>query len=231
MANAEDIIKGALKKLGVYAAGETLNNDDLADALEALNDMLGSWSINGLNLLAETLINTSVAAGVGSITIGSGATWDTTRPTRIVGAYVRDSNGIDLPVRIIEDRSEYDRIIDKTITGRPRALFYDATYTTGTIYLDMVTDEAYTLFVVALIPLSNLALKTTTVSLPDEYKLALKTNLAVVLAPDYEKSISPELGAIAFESRSVLQRNNSKPVVARLSELSTGRTFNINTGL
>lgn len=39
-----DLVKGALRRINAYQAGETIADQDLADSLEALNDLLDSWS-------------------------------------------------------------------------------------------------------------------------------------------------------------------------------------------
>lgn len=44
MATATDIIKGALRKLGVLASNEELSAEDATDGLEALNDMCNAWA-------------------------------------------------------------------------------------------------------------------------------------------------------------------------------------------
>lgn len=44
MATALDIIKGALRRINSYQSGETISSSDQSDCLEALNDLLSSWS-------------------------------------------------------------------------------------------------------------------------------------------------------------------------------------------
>lgn len=43
MATAQDIIKGAMRKLGVLASNEEPSAEDATDGLEALNDMCNAW--------------------------------------------------------------------------------------------------------------------------------------------------------------------------------------------
>ena len=44
MATATDIIKGALRKLGVLASNEEPSAEDATDGLEALHDMCNAWA-------------------------------------------------------------------------------------------------------------------------------------------------------------------------------------------
>lgn len=50
MATALDVIKWALRKTKVLASGEAPSAQETADALEALNDMLAGWRINGIDI-------------------------------------------------------------------------------------------------------------------------------------------------------------------------------------
>lgn len=50
MATALDIIKGALRRINSYQSGETISTADQNDCLEALNDLLASWSLDKLQV-------------------------------------------------------------------------------------------------------------------------------------------------------------------------------------
>ena len=50
MATMRDIVDGAAKRLGVIRSGESLDANDSADILQALNDMMGSWEGRGVNI-------------------------------------------------------------------------------------------------------------------------------------------------------------------------------------
>jgi hypothetical protein len=50
--SANDLVVGALRKIGALAAGETPNANDSSDALQVLNDMIESWSTDKLFVFA-----------------------------------------------------------------------------------------------------------------------------------------------------------------------------------
>jgi hypothetical protein len=50
--SANDLVVGALRKIGALAAGETPNSNDSSDALQVLNDMIESWSTDKLFVFA-----------------------------------------------------------------------------------------------------------------------------------------------------------------------------------
>lgn len=49
MATAEQISTRALRRLNVFAAGESPGADDITSAIEALNAMISSWEADGLS--------------------------------------------------------------------------------------------------------------------------------------------------------------------------------------
>lgn len=55
MATAREVITGTLRKLRVYAAGETPTAEDMDDCLVSLNEMLASWRNDGIDLSHVTL--------------------------------------------------------------------------------------------------------------------------------------------------------------------------------
>ena len=50
MSTALDIITAALRRINSYQPGETISNPDTDDCLEALNDLLDSWSTDKLQI-------------------------------------------------------------------------------------------------------------------------------------------------------------------------------------
>jgi hypothetical protein len=95
---AQDLITGALRNINVLAAGETPSAGDAADALQVLNDMLESWSIDHLsvysvveNLLTftpgqyqYTIGNPTGGTFTGTITSGSPTITGVTIPSALV---------------------------------------------------------------------------------------------------------------------------------------------------
>ena len=60
MATARDIVTRALRKRKVLSSGEDPTADELTDGLDALNDMLAAWSIDGIDFGHVTLESATV---------------------------------------------------------------------------------------------------------------------------------------------------------------------------
>lgn len=233
MATATVLITDALEEIGAIEADEPLTNSEIQKGLKVLNRLLGEWSAQSLMVYVTTRESFVTVASTPSYTIGTGSTWNTTRPTAVEQAFIRISN-IDYPVRVIQDRAEYERISDKnSVTGQPRVLYYDPTYAAGTVYLYPMPDIVYTVHLISLKPFTVVGAVTESVSLPVEYETAIVTNLAIRLAPSFNLSVKPETVAIAEKSLSTLIRRNAKHPISQFDGLlmrgNRGR-YDINSG-
>lgn len=191
-----------MKKIGVVNIGSDMGAVHYEDALESINSMLKSWATQGLIVHHVVTENFPLVAGQGSYTIGTSGDFNTSRPNRIVGGYIRDDSNVDEPLYII-GRDKYNRIPDKTIQAQPCALYYYLTYPLGVIYFDTVPDDTYTLFIDSLKPLTELVLDAE-LNLPPEYEEAIIYNGAIRLAPDYNRDVPTEVAAIALSSYNAL---------------------------
>ncbi len=84
--STQDIIKRALRLIGVLASGEVLLADQLKDGLEALNDMCDSWNTEKLVIWVATRNTFTLTAGINPHEIGPGVSppgLDAPRPNRI----------------------------------------------------------------------------------------------------------------------------------------------------
>lgn len=218
MATPSTMIIRALQMLGGKTIGGTLTSAEQTAYLDVLNAMMESWSLDRLMCYQVVQESQALTASVGSLTIGSGGTWNTTRPTKIVDpCFVRDANNIDYPLQIINAEA-YGRIINKTIDGTyPRYIFYDAAYVAGlaTIYLWPEPQSGLTLYINSWKQLQTFAAIGTTVVLPPGYQRAIESNLAVELAAGY-RPVPPETALIARQSKAAIKSVNLPDTMMRL---------------
>jgi len=83
----DDIIKRALRLLGVLAQGETPTTDQVTEAASALNGLVKAWQADGMPLWAIKSYNVPLTATVASYRIGVGQTIATPKPLKITQAY------------------------------------------------------------------------------------------------------------------------------------------------
>lgn len=211
---AGDIIRGALSKLLVLSTQESLVSADITLGLDTLNTLLDSMWLESLAVYAIEQQTFTTTPNQASYTIGPAQTWNTTRPVRIVMA-VASYQGVDYPVNVI-DRLQYDRIPYKQTSGIPMVLFYDREYPTGTVYLyPAPTPAGITIRLNTYQQIQSFADATDAIDLPPGYARMLINNLAVELAPDYNKEVPAAVMMAARESKAAVKRNNRQDVVAQ----------------
>lgn len=68
MTTARDIVKRALRQIGMLASGEDPASEDANDVLAALNGMLSGWTMDGIRMnLPELALTDTVALPAGHI--------------------------------------------------------------------------------------------------------------------------------------------------------------------
>jgi hypothetical protein len=231
----QDIIKASMRNLGVIASGETPSTAELADALSTLQSMLRLWASKQINVFATIDESVTLTGGQASYSWGTSGNITTSRPHEILNAYITDTSGYDAPVDII-DMYSYNQITSKTTTGRPFEIYYKPSYPLGYIYLYPTPDVSYTLHLNTLKPFtetSSFDLITSTFNFPPNYEEPIISNLAVRLAPQYGKTISAELAAIAGNSYDTLinlNANNQLRAAKLNLPISNNSTYDINLG-
>ena len=227
MADAQTLIKDAMQDLGVLGAGKTPSANDLTDGLRKLNAMLDSWSTNTLLVPFRTQISHTLD-GSQSYTIGSGADINTTRPTYIDSAYVNDGSN-DHPVTVLRDRSAYDRIVDKSITGTPYFVYYEPSLPNGTLFVYYVGSASHTLYLSTRGQLTAFPDTSTDVDIAPGYELAITTNLALRIAPMHEVSVTAELAKDARDSMAAIKRLNRQSPIMQYDPIMSGGGYNIES--
>jgi len=198
--NAQTLIKSALRAIGAIASGEEPTATELADGLESLRFMLRHWSDIDLRIYYTTQDSLTMT-GATYYTIGSGGDLDVDRPESIRGAYVDNDTPLDL---ISESRYRDLRI--STSSGTAAYLWYSPEYPLGKLY--PWPTGGTTLYIDSLKPLQDLDSLTTLVSLPPGYYDAIKWNLAIRLAPEYNVLPSPIVIGLAKSGLDGIEKRN-----------------------
>ena len=234
MATAADLIRRALKLLGVMAAGESLKAEDQADCLVELNALLGTWRNERLMVHGTRRSTYTLTPSLSPHTIGASGTFATTRPVRIdavgvlpIGTYSEQ------PVDILTDE-QYQAIDDKTTNGEyPVRVWLEQTYPNTKLWLHPVPTTAATLVLYTWGVVADFASASDSVSLPDGYENALAHALALQIAPMYGVEPSGALVANANNAVAAIERTNQPDVVSELDgalAITTGAAFDIAGG-
>ena len=222
----------ALQMIGEKPIGGTLSSGEQTSYLSVLNAMMDSWGLERLMVYQLLQESKALTAGVGSYTIGSGGTFNTTRPNKIVDpCFIRDADSFDSPLMII-DAEQYGSLpVKSTGNTYPEYLFYDSAFvgSLGTIYLYPLPDAGLTLYINSWKQLQSFATISDTVTLPPGYQRAIESNLAIELAPGFT-SVSPEVMKIARDSKAAVKRVNSVVGVLKMPFTGNNPRSTVLTG-
>ena len=217
MASANEIATGALRLIGVVQPGRAPSPADMNAALYALRSMLESWSTQNLNLFQTTTLDFDFIPNQAEYLLGPSpaADWQTTfRPMELDYCYIRYAVGggvpVETPIKILSD-AERASITAKTIQSPiPTTVYYNPTNPDATLIFWPVPTVAYKAVLWVLNPLDGFTDRFAELNFPRGYEQALRYNLAVMLAPEYGRSVKPEVVMVANKSLTDLKSRNQK---------------------
>jgi hypothetical protein len=208
----DDIIKSALRKIGVVAQGEVPSTDQYTEAAFALNLLVKSWEADGMPLWALRTTTIPLTANVNSYDIGVTKTVNTDKPLKVIQAWNRNTiSNIDVPMRILT-KQEYNILGNKTTTGNPIQIYYEPLRDYGVLHVfptPSSTDASnQVIHIVHQRPFEDFNASTDTPDFPQEWYDAVVYGLAVRLAPEY---------GVPIDQRQVLGREAADIKMAALS--------------
>lgn len=184
MTTARDVIRQALLFAQAIDPNEEISPVEFQDGLALLNAMLDHWSVQQIQVPVVTRESFALTIGKHDYSIGPAGFLATDRPIEILDAYITDSGGSDQQLREMS-RKDYGRLTTKGTNGRPRRYFFDLGVSDRNIFLDHAPGEAMTLHLASIKPMANASNITDTVEFGPGADMALFTNLAVWMAPQY----------------------------------------------
>lgn len=233
MATALDVINAALRNIGALAIEETATAAEAQNALNALNNMLSTWNTENLMIYAVLPQVFPVIANQPSYTMGVGGNFNVPRPVQIEAAFMRDAQGNDYEVDIV-DYDNYSRIVSKGVASSiPSVMWDDNNFPLKTLkFWPVASDPSYSFVLWTWVAVQSFAALNTVVVLPPGYQRALEYNLALDLSPAYGKSISNDLAGLAASSKAQVKRINYDIKELRFdrSLVKRGTVFNWLTG-
>jgi hypothetical protein len=230
---AQSLINKSVRLLGVLASGETTTADEAQDSLYSLNSIIDSLSANPQYYFCTQAEQFTLMPGRNTYTIGNDPdttdvpNFNTARPIRIVGAFVRIS-GVDTPLAIITEQY-WTNIRNKAELGTPTKLLYRPNIPFGEILLYPTPNAAVPLVIKAERMIEKYLTLVDTQYLPPGYQRLLELSLAMELAPEYGSQVKPEIIANLRADLDSLIRTNIQPLPVNKTDNvpNTNTTFNM----
>ena len=218
------IIERALRDLGVGAAGEPIEPEDMMTGLYCFNDFVDTLKSYNLTIWRTKRATFPMTGSTASYTIGPGGTWDTQRPTGIfkAGFLSAASPTLETPVHVYSDE-EWVFISLKTMTNTMTwGIWYDKTMTLGrgTIYVYPILNVTGTIVLYLKEALEEVAEDETgleeIIYVPPGYRRMLSSNLALECADEFGITPSANLVQRAQRSMDFVTRSNATKSTLKL---------------
>jgi hypothetical protein len=229
------LIRGALKLLGVVAAGENPSAQEQTDALASFNDMLDSWSTESLIIFSKTIEDFSFPSSQQVFTMGMGGDFATSRPLKILHLATVDNSvtpANEIPISIINLDQWADQTQKSTQSTYATKCYIDYSNPLVSLNFWPIPTLSNTLRCYSMKALSQVSTPDTVIDLPPGYQQALKYNLAIVLAPEYGRQVPAEVAAIATTSKATIERMNIQPLLMTCDPavMPSGKTWDWRIG-
>lgn len=225
MPTAIQIITRSMRLARVIGKGETLDDDEAADGLYALNAMLDSWQIERL-FVYQIAEDSFTWTATQSRTVGAAGNFVMTRPARVDPSSYFVLNSISYPIKLI-DSDQWAAIPDKTTTTQvPTTIYPEYGPALVTLYAYPTPSASITFKLKSWEILQSFTALTTDLSLPMGYQRAIEYSLAEEFGPEFGKPISVEVHAIAARARANIKRINA-PSPVMYSEVGLLNRFRV----
>jgi hypothetical protein len=214
VATARDIITASLQELGVLAAGEVATAAEANDGLALLNRWLDSKAAERLQIYTVTRSLWAIIPNKHTYTVGTGGNCNIARPMFVNEIQFVDTSmdpDLELPLTPLTDAT-YAAINMKDFGSTyPQAAYYNPTYPLASITLWPVPLSSTLQGVIySATAVTQLPTLDTAISMPPGYELMLVKNLAVQMAPSYERQVNSLLLEQAREAVAIVKRSNKR---------------------
>jgi len=235
--NAQKICRGALRLLNAIRQGEAGDADDITEAYDAAQEMLDQWATDRLLCVVVEEATFSLVSGQQTYTIGVGGDFDRQRPLWLDQAsIIQPSNPsfpLELPLDVL-DYVQWQQIpVKTTASSLPRRVYYDGNSPLGRLRywpIPNVTSVQTKLYCPT--ALTQFVSQTADYNFPPGYVGALRYNLAIALASEYDVEPRASVVAKASEYLANIRAVNDRAVLIGVDQalLRSGDTFNYYTG-
>lgn len=210
MTTALDIIKRAMRSIGVLPEGETPSAQQASDGLSVLNQLMGSLGNACQMIYAQSLDQIPLTTNVASYTVGPTGSVVTPRPMQILSSSYITYQGVSYPL-VVWTLADYNQITVKNIGGIPTGFwplmeFPDLTLTVW----PLPSDSGMVLNLWSWKQITEFSSLTQQLQMPPGYDRALSLLLGIDLAPEYLVEPSPSLIRNASQARKMLKRTNAQ---------------------
>lgn len=211
----KDLLRSSFRCIGSLRVGFGYSPSELKDGLFVLNAMLDAWAADELNAPCTLTSVYPLGTVKESYTVGPGGDFNGPRPVKIIDAkYVVTTNPAQPlwePLECINDQQFLAIHLPLTASTIPQRLYYNTTFPLGTAILWPVPQNAADqVAICASQPIGGgITDENALFSVPPGYLDAVRYQLAIRLAMEWDKPLKDGVVALATEALAKIQRVNA----------------------
>lgn len=230
-----DLIKSVLRITGATASGENPTADEASDTLNILNQMLDSWSADGLTIFTSVRSVFNLIALQQAYTLGLGGNFNIARPPHINSVGILNLNNpaqpLELPIDYFTDDQKWAAIPVKNVqSSLPDRVWDDTGFPLRTLSFYPIPNVQVQAAIYSWNPLASFPDLVTDINFPTGYLEAIKYNLAIrCSAEGLGKPSNPETIAMASSSLRRIKTRNIEIGTLKCDEALTpgrGKRYN-----
>lgn len=220
-ATLNQIIKASLRKIGVLASGEEPTPEVLEDVQLQLQQLLDSWSTDGLLVPVLTHESFTIPADAGTLTMGTGGDLNTSVPLSLLSASIL-AGTLEQPVRVATMDLYASIAIKSSVSTYPDYVYFEPGAALATLRFSAVPEPGNSLKLITQKTLGDIPALTSSFTLPKGYERLIVMGLAIEIAPDFGRTIDTVTGSLFSQAYKSMKRFNSQ---------DRGRSMRVDTGL
>jgi hypothetical protein len=214
-----DFISSALRLIGAQDPNEPVSPGDAATGLQVLNDMVDAWQAERLMIYTVGPQTFALTVGKQTYTMGPGGDFDTDRPPSIERVSIiflgNPAQPLELEIDYLTD-AQWQHVPVKNISSAlPTEVWDDQNFPLRGLNFWPIPSANVKTSIYTWSVLSQFGSLADQHNFPPAYARAIRFNLAVDLAAEYGKSVSPEVAMGAMTSKAVVQSLNAPTVDLR----------------
>lgn len=218
------VITDALKLLGVVAGNEVPTSAEQQDAFSRLNELIDSWGLQAHTLLVARRDVVALVIGQQTYTVGPGLDIDLPVPITVdaVSYVVAGTPDTEVFLALGLEQTTLAQPQKALAGSPPLEVSYARTHGYGELSVWPVPSVAQDVVLYWKQPLAQFPDLVTPVELAAGYARALRSNLALELAPEFGKQVDPMVARMAAESLADVKRANLPMVEIGIDPFLTG---------
>lgn len=212
---SQSLITAAMQEIGALAPGEQPSTEDAAWVLQKMQRLIDRYNAKEAMIYSVDFLVFTLTAGPGPVTIGPGAQFDVAqRPVSIESATLIMNNGspttqqVEVPLNMRDDSWWAQQTIKGLSSTLPTDLYYSPNWPNGNLYFWPAPTAANQVRLETRLVVGQINTYNAQFSMPPAYWDLIINELAIDIAPSFERAVSPDLRENFKKAQKIVEGNN-----------------------